>query len=62
MNGEQLAERYSEQFGEYPPMIFCISYDDEHYKELMIKSLIRGTKITEEELDQMAEAEPYDIA
>lgn len=62
MTTDQYLEEYFNQFGEYPPRIFCLDYEDKLYRALIIKAVIRGTKITEQELDQMAEAEPYDVA
>lgn len=62
MNTDEMLERYYEEFGEYPPIIYCIPFEDKHYRKVILQSIGRGTKITEEELDQMAEAEPYDIA
>ena len=62
MTTDEMLERYYEEFGEYPTIILCIPFEDEHYRKLILQSIDRGTKITEEELDQMAEAEPYDIA
>ena len=62
MTTDEMLERYFEEFGEYPPIILCIPFEDEHYRKLILKSIGRGTKITDLELDQMAEAEPYDVA
>ena len=55
------ASYYAFKFGERPPILYMIPYTDKHYADLILQAIVRGSPITSEELDKMAEAEPYDL-
>lgn len=57
----ELANEYGMMFGEIPPILFMLNYDHPLYEALIKKAIMRGSPITEEEIDQLYEQAAVDI-
>lgn len=58
---EELLIDYKIQFGEFPPQLIMIPYEDEVYASYIKKAVERNRKLTPQEIEEIAEAKPYDI-
>lgn len=52
MNNEEL-NLYYETFGDFPPALITVSYDDEKYKKIMKEAVEKNEPITAELLDEV---------
>ena len=57
----KLLDKYSELFGEIPPLMMTTNYEDPIYKRLMRKALKTGVSITMDDLDKAFEDVEFDL-
>ena len=61
MTENKVLDAYIEKFGERPPLLMTMTYDDEAYIEAMNKAIERGVPLDDDEIDAIADNQEFDV-